>query len=52
MKYEVDYDEYDYDKEEQPKTKKYPKDSECGEVRIKADNVYITINCKEKKKEC
>jgi hypothetical protein len=45
MNYEVDYD----DKKES--SKRPPKKSECGEIEIKAENVYITINCKDDNKE-
>lgn len=45
MKYDIDYD----NKKESRKT--HCKESECGEIKIKADNVFITINCKEKKEK-
>jgi hypothetical protein len=54
MKYDKGYEKYD--KEEEPKSEPHLEESkphfeksECGEIKIKAENVYITINCKEKK---
>lgn len=56
MMCDIDFDEYD--KKESPKYKpeehehdKTKKESECGKVEIKAENVYITIKCEKEKKD-
>lgn len=47
MNYEVEYEENDKKEVPKPCFEK----SECGEVKIKAENVFITINCKEEKEK-
>lgn len=49
MKYDFDFKEDD--REEERESKKHFKRSECGEIKIEAKNVFIHINCKEKRKE-
>jgi hypothetical protein len=45
MSYEVEYEK----NEKKEPHKPHFEEVECGEVRIKAENVYININCKEEK---
>jgi hypothetical protein len=45
MSFNVEYEKND----KKETSKRHFEETECGEVKIKADNVYITINCKEKK---